>query len=249
MSEHARPSPGPASTGAEVVASGLSRSFGPLVPALRDVSFRLRAGELVLLTGPSGSGKSTVLNLVAGLDRPDAGEVLVDGMPVARLADPARYRREVVGFVFQLHHLLLELTAEENVEVPLIPTGLRRRERRSRARSALAEVGLGDRLTHRPGQLSGGERQLTAVARAIVGRPRLLLADEPTGSLDSAAGIQLLELLTRISRDRGMTILLVSHDPRAARYVDRVLALRDGRIVSEATGGAATRAPQQAAGA
>ncbi|QEC48744.1 ABC transporter ATP-binding protein [Baekduia soli] len=221
------------SAGAEVVVvEGVRRSFGALVPVLQDVSFRLEPGELVLLRGPSGAGKSTVLNLVAGLDRPDGGEVLVDGVRVAGLGHPARFRREVVGFVFQLHHLLAELTAEENVEVPLIPAHLRRSQRRARARAALAEVGLGDRATHRPVELSGGERQLTAVARAIVGRPRLLLADEPTGSLDAIAGERVLGLIGRLSRDQGMTVLLVSHDPRAAGRVDRVLELRDGRIVA-----------------
>ena len=240
---------GPTSRGAEVVATAVSRSFGPLVPALRDVSFRVAPGELVLLMGPSGSGKSTMLNIVAGLDRPDSGEVLVDGTAVAGRTDPARYRREVVGFVFQLHHLLLELTAEENVEVPLIPTGLRRAERLARARAALAEVGLGDRIAHLPGQLSGGERQRTAIARAIVGDPRLLLADEPTGALDQAGGREVLELLARLSGDRGMTVLLVSHDPQAAAYADRVLELRDGRIVRESPGGRASPASPRAAGA
>lgn len=229
----------PPAGGATVVLRGVRRSFGPLVPALRDVSFALQAGEMVLLSGPSGSGKSTVLNLIAGLDRPDAGEVLVDGVAVSGLRDPARFRREVVGFVFQLHHLLLELTAEENVEVPLIPEGLTHAERRARARAALTEVGLGDRLGHRPGQLSGGERQLTAIARAMVARPRLLLADEPTGSLDSAAGALVLARLAALTRDRGLTVLLVSHDPQAVAFVDRVLELRDGRIVREGPGGAA----------
>jgi ABC-type lipoprotein export system ATPase subunit len=224
--------------GATVVLSGVRRSFGPLVPALRDVSFTVEAGEMVLLAGASGSGKSTVLNLIAGLDRPDAGEVLVDGVAVAGLHDPARFRREVVGFVFQLHHLLLELTAEENVEMPLLPVGLSHAERRARSRAVLTEVGLGDRLRHRPGQLSGGERQLTAIARAMVGAPRLLLADEPTGSLDSASGAHVLALLAALTRDRGMTVLLVSHDPQAAAFVDRVLELRDGRIVGESPGGA-----------
>jgi putative ABC transport system ATP-binding protein len=241
--------PDKTSRGAEVVVAGVSRSFGPLVRALQDVSFRVAPGELVLLTGPSGAGKSTVLNLVAGLDRPDAGQVLVDGVAVDGREDPARFRREVVGFVFQLHHLLLELTAEENVEVPLIPIRLRHAERRARARAALTEVGLGDRLTHLPGQLSGGERQLTAIARAIVGDPRLLLADEPTGALDSAAGTRVLELLAQLSRQRGMSVLIVSHDPRAVAFVDRVVELRDGRVVSDGPGGGATRVPRPAVGA
>jgi putative ABC transport system ATP-binding protein len=235
--------------GAEVVVAGVSRSFGPLVPALQDVSFDVASGEVVLLTGPSGSGKTTMLNLIAGLDRPDAGEVVVDGIRVADRADPARYRRETVGFVFQLHHLLLELTAEENVEIPLLPTGLRHAERRRRARAALTDVGLGDRLTHTPQQLSGGERQLTAIARAIVGAPRLLLADEPTGSLDQASGRQVLGLLARLSRERGMTVLLVSHDPRAAAFADRTVELRDGRVVGDAAGGRLSPVSRRAADA
>jgi ABC-type lipoprotein export system ATPase subunit len=235
------------SRGAEVVVRSVSRSFGPLVPALREVSFRADPGESLLLTGPSGSGKSTMLNVIAGLDRADVGDVFVDGARVADLADVARYRREVVGFVFQLHHLLLELTAEENVEVPLIPTGLRRVERLTRARAALTDVGLGNRLAHKPGELSGGERQLAAVARAIVSDPRLLLADEPTGALDQASGRRVLELLARLSTEREMTIILVSHDPAAAQYVERVLELRDGRLVGETLGGRATPASRQAA--
>ncbi|HEU4974918.1 MAG TPA: ABC transporter ATP-binding protein, partial [Baekduia sp.] len=230
--------------GAEVVVAGVRRAFGPLVPALRDVDLTVAPGEVVLLSGPSGAGKSTLLNLVAGLDRPDAGEVRVDGAVVAALRDPARYRREVVGVVFQLHHLLGELTAQENVELPLLPAGLRRAERRARARAALVEVGLEGRLGHRPGQLSGGERQLVAVARAIVGRPRLLLADEPTGALDSAAGARVLDLVAGLADRRGMTVLLVSHDPGAARWADRVVTLRDGQVTGEAPGG--RRAPAAA---
>jgi len=229
--------------GAEVVCQHIAKSYGELIPALRDVSFRAAPGEMVLLRGASGSGKSTILNLVAGLDLPDRGRVLVDGVPVTEIADPARYRREVVGFVFQLHHLLLEFTAEENVEVPLMPTRMRRRDRLARARAALAEVGLESRGAHLPAQLSGGERQRVAIARAIVGRPRLLLADEPTGSLDSQSSARTLELLADLCRERAMTVLLVSYEPAAARYADRVLDLRDGTIVGDTP----TRAPRPGA--
>jgi len=229
--------------GADIRLAHVGKSYGPLVPALRDVSFDVAPGEFVLLTGASGSGKSTVLNLVAGLVAPDSGSVVVDGQLVSAIGDPARFRREVIGFVFQLHHLLLELTALENVEIPLIPTGLARRERLARARAALVDVGLGDRATHRPSQLSGGERQRVAIARAIVGRPRLLLADEPTGALDSASSTQILELLARLRDEHAMTVLLVSYDPAAARHADRVLQLRDGTIGEDGDGGGVSPAP------
>jgi ABC-type lipoprotein export system ATPase subunit len=219
-------------SGASVLVEGVAKRYGERVTALDDVSFTLEPGELVLLVGPSGAGKSTLLNLVAGFDHPDAGRIVVDGRPVAELDDPARYRREVVGFVFQLHHLIGGLTAEENVEVPLIPAGGPRELRLRRARQALAEVGLDARRTHRPAQLSGGERQRVALARALACEPRLLLADEPTGALDSESGAEVLELLTRLSRRHGVTVLLVSHDPLALTRADRVLELRDGRLVA-----------------
>ena len=240
----------PAGGGAALVVEGVSKRFSGRIHALEDVSFAVDPGELVLLSGPSGSGKSTLLNVIAGLDRPDAGRVLVDGHSVATLRDPARYRREVIGFVFQLHHLILGLTAEENVELALIPARLRRSERLARAGAALAEVGLAERRTHLPTQLSGGERQRVALARALVGRPRLLLADEPTGALDTAAGLQILELLDALRRRHGMTVLLVSHQPEAAACADRTIAIRDGRIVAGVPAGAvATPATPPAAGA
>jgi len=219
--------------GAGVVVDGVAKAFGSRIRALDDVSFALAPGEFVLLTGPSGSGKSTLLNLIAGFDRPDAGSIRVGGSSVAELDDPAAFRREVVGVVFQLHHLIAGLTAEENVEVPLIPVVRRRAARLARARAALADVGLAERATHLPAQLSGGERQRVAIARAMVGHPRLLLADEPTGALDSVASEEVLELLAQLARRHGTTVLLVSHEPEAARYVDRVLELRDGRLTGE----------------
>lgn len=225
--------------GADVVVEHVSKRFGELVPALTDVSLHVDRGELVLLTGASGAGKSTILNIIAGLDRPDTGSVVVDGLSVPDLGDPARYRREVTGFVFQLHHLLAGLTAEENVEVSLIPRGVGRRERLERARTALDDVGLAHRRTHRPSQLSGGERQRVAIARAIVGQPRLLLADEPTGALDSLSGGQVLDLIDELRRRHGMTVLLVSYDQRAEAQAHRILELRDGRIVAERPGGGA----------
>ncbi len=228
--------------GAEVVVEGVTKRFGEHVTALRDVSLHVGGGEFVLLTGPSGSGKSTLLNLIAGFDRPDTGRIVVGDESVGELDDPARFRREAVGFVFQLHHLLPGLSAEENVEVPLIPSVARRSERLERARSALHDVGLDARRTHLPGELSGGERQRVALARALVGNPRVLLADEPTGALDSVASAEVMGLLAALSRRTETTVLLVSHELDAAARVDRVVEMRDGEITGERTGGAATRA-------
>ncbi len=223
----------PPSAGAELVVDHVSRVFADGLRALDDVSFRLEPGELALLTGRSGAGKSTLLNLVAAFDLPDAGRIVVDGVPLAELPDPARYRREVIGFVFQLHHLIEALTAEENVEIPLLPMGIPAAERRKRARAALVDVGMAERPHHRPGQLSGGERQRVAVARALVNRPRLLLADEPTASLDEQSAEELLELLGGLRASHGGTVLLISHDPMAPRHATRVLKLRDGRLESD----------------
>ena len=226
--------------GADVVVDGVGKRFGERIQALDDVTLAIAPGEFVLLTGPSGSGKSTLLNLVAGFDRPDTGSIRVGGLSVTDLDDPARFRREVVGVVFQLHHLMPGLTAEENVEVPLIPDVHRRSERLARARAALADVGLQERSTHLPAQLSGGERQRVAIARAMVGHPRLLLADEPTGALDSEASEEVLALLADLARRHGTTVLLVSHEPEAERHVDRVLRMRDGHLT---TGGGASPEP------
>jgi putative ABC transport system ATP-binding protein len=219
--------------GAEVAVERVTKRYGQLVTALAGVSLHLDPGELLLLSGPSGSGKSTLLNLIAGFDRPDAGRIAVGGHDVADLTDPARFRREMVGFVFQLHHLIAGLTAEENVEVPLIPSVRRRAERLQRARAALDDVGLCARRSHLPAQLSGGERQRVALARALVGHPRLLLADEPTGALDSEASADVLQLLTALSRQQGTTVLLVSHEADAAGHADRTVRIRDGRIVGD----------------
>jgi putative ABC transport system ATP-binding protein len=219
--------------GADLVVANVSKRFGARVRALEDVSLTVGAGEFASLTGPSGSGKSTLLNIVAGFDEPDTGCVTVDGVPVPEISDSARYRREVIGFVFQLHHLMSALTAEENVEVPLIPTVSARRERSRRAREALAEVGLGTRSDHLPAQLSGGERQRVAIARALIGAPKLLLADEPTGALDSQASLEILRLLRRVCDHHGTTILLVSHDPEATEHADHIIGLRDGKVVSD----------------
>ncbi len=206
-----------------------SRSSTAASPRSVDVTFRVEAGELVALTGASGSGKSTILNLLGALDTPDSGSIVVDGHRLDELRSPAAYRAGTVGFVFQSHYLLPTLTASENVQMPMF--GRRpRAEREARARELLGEVGLADRSGARPAVLSGGERQRVAIARALANEPRLLLADEPTGALDSATGAQVLALLSALQARRGMTTLLVTNDDAVAAHADRTLRLRDGVI-------------------
>jgi len=216
--------------GAEVVVDGVSKSFGR-ISALRDVSLRVARGEAVLITGRSGSGKSTLLTLIGGLEQPDEGSVLIDGRAIWREAHPARERREVVGFVFQRHLLLEALSARANVEVPLIGARAHRRERRRRALALLGDVGLADRADHLPSQLSGGERQRVAVARALANEPRLLLADEPTGALDSTTSERVLDLLFSLRDRLGMTMLVVSYDKAIGARADRTVNLVDGEIL------------------
>jgi len=222
----------PGRAGAEVVVDRVSKSYDSRITAVSEVSLRISPGEFVSLTGPSGCGKSTLLNLVGSLLRPDSGSITVDGIAVQDLRRPADYRRTTVGFVFQLHHLLPVLSAGANVEVPLIGSGLNRRERHDRSRELLAEVGLAERVDHLPSQLSGGERQRVAVARALANRPRLLLADEPTGALDTDASKRVLTLLAGLASRYGMTMLVVSYDPEVGRHADRTLRMADGRILS-----------------
>jgi putative ABC transport system ATP-binding protein len=222
------------SGGADVVVERVVKAFDEgRIRALDGVSFRIAEGEFVALTGPSGTGKSTLLNLVGLLDRPDSGSIAVGGELLERIPDSAGYRASTVGFVFQFHHLVATLNALENVQLPLL--GRRPRlEREERARALLAEVGLSERERSLPGTLSGGERQRVAIARALANQPRLLLADEPTGALDSATGRQVLDLLARLRDGYGMTVLMVTNDELAGRAADRRLALRDGVIRDEA---------------
>lgn len=231
-------------TGAEVVLERVSREFGQ-VTAVRDVSLHVAHGEFVALSGRSGSGKSTLLNLIGGLDHPSSGRVLVDGVNVADVRRSADYRRRVVGFVFQLHHLLADLTACQNVEMALLGAGVRRAERHRRALELLEEVGIAHRAAHLPRQLSGGERQRAAIARALANEPRLLLADEPTGALDTVASGRVLDLLAALRERRGMTAIIVTHDPAVSARVDRTLHVADGRLVSA---GEAARAEATAGG-
>jgi putative ABC transport system ATP-binding protein len=205
---------------------------GRSVTILDGVSLDVAAGEVVAITGPSGSGKSTLLGLIAGLDTPSAGSIAVDGVPVTGLGETelARFRRRTLGFVFQSYHLIPTLTAVENVAVPLELAGAP--EALGSARDRLAEVGLAERADHYPAQLSGGEQQRVAVARAVALAPPLLLADEPTGNLDSTTGAQIVDLLLALNRQRRSTLLLVTHDASLAARAGRAVALRDGRIVN-----------------
>ncbi|MBI3723239.1 ABC transporter ATP-binding protein [bacterium] len=205
------------------------------VHALRGVDLTIRPGELVAITGPSGSGKSTLLQITGCLDTPTRGSYRLLGEEVAGLGARrlALIRNRILGFVFQSYHLLARLSAARNVELPLLYAGVGRSERRSRARAALEEVGLGDRVDHRPSELSGGERQRVAVARALVTRPKVVLADEPTGNLDSRSGEAVLELFRQANRARGITIIVVTHDRSVACSMDREVAIRDGNIVKD----------------
>ncbi len=203
------------------------------VTVLDDVTLEIPEKQIVAIAGPSGSGKSTLLGLIAGLDRPTAGSIRLDGLEITTLAESemARFRRKNIGYIFQSFHLIPTLTAQENVAVPLELRG----DPSASARSAelLSTVGLQDRQSHYPIQLSGGEQQRVAVARAFACRPSILLADEPTGNLDSATGRQVIDLLLALNRDHGSTLVLVTHDPDLASYADRIITLRDGRIESD----------------
>ena len=218
--------------GASVAVEGVSKSFGRVI-SLRDLSMEVAAGEAVAITGRSGSGKSTLLSLLGGLEQPDAGRIRIDGRAVWSEPRRARARRELVGFVFQRHLLLGTLTARANVEVPLLGAGVHRAERRRRALSLLDEVGLADRAEHLPSQLSGGESQRVAVARALANQPRLLLADEPTGALDSRTSERVLDLLFSLRDQLGMTLIIVSYDESVGARANRTLTLVDGRIAAE----------------
>lgn len=217
--------------------SGVSRTWevgGRPVHALRDVTLSIGAGEYVSVMGPSGSGKSTLLSLLGGLDRPTAGSYRFEGREVASLPDDdlSRLRRERIGFVFQSFHLVPRMTALENVALPLLLAGVAPKDRTSRAAEALASVGLSPRLDHRPDQLSGGEKQRVCLARAVVTRPGLVLADEPTGNLDSASGAEIVALLERLHAS-GITLLVVTHDAGIGGRAQRRVRLADGRVVGD----------------
>jgi putative ABC transport system ATP-binding protein len=205
------------------------------VPVLLDIHLEVMAGEFVALMGPSGSGKSTLLNLIAGIDKPTSGTIEIAGVDIAMLreGDLADWRAANVGFIFQFYNLMPVLTAQENVELPLLLTDLSARDRRQRAEAAIAAVGLTDRATHYPNELSGGQQQRVAIARALVTEPTLIVADEPTGDLDRTTGAEVLALLRSLVVERGKTIVMVTHDPKAAASAMRLVHLEKGVLVDE----------------
>jgi putative ABC transport system ATP-binding protein len=214
---------------------GISKSYrrgGQVLPVLTGISFDIARGEFLSLMGPSGSGKSTLLNLIAGIDKPDAGELLVDGADIVVLGESelADWRASHVGFIFQFYNLMPVLTALENVELPLTLTHLTRRERREHAQTALELVGLSDRMSHYPSELSGGQQQRVAVARAFITDPALIVADEPTGDLDRHSAEDILELMRRLAGDMGKTIIMVTHDRKAAESADAIMHLEKGEL-------------------
>ena len=228
--------------GAVVVAKDVTRRYGEgdtAVDALRGVSVDVPSGKLTAVMGPSGSGKSTLMHILAGLDKPTSGSVTVSGQEITTLGDSelTRLRREHIGFVFQFFNLLPMLNAEENILLPLTIAGVK--QDKARFDELIRSVGLGDRLHHRPSELSGGQQQRVAIARALVSEPDVVFADEPTGNLDSKTGGEILELLRHAVRDMGQTVVMVTHEARAAVIADRVLFLADGNIVRELSGASA----------
>ncbi len=208
------------------------RRGGQTVPVLAGITFDIRRAEFLALMGPSGSGKSTLLNLIAGIDKPDRGALVVGDVDITRLSEAALadWRAANVGFIFQFYNLMPVLTAFENVELPLTLTGLRRRERRERVRIALDLVGLSDRVEHFPSELSGGQQQRVAIARAIITDPTILVADEPTGDLDRQSAQDVLGLMQRLNREMGKTIVMVTHDRRAAEHANVIMHLEKGEL-------------------
>ncbi len=214
-----------------LAAEGLVKTYdNGRVRALDGIDLELARGDFISVSGPSGSGKSTLLHMLGALDRPDAGRVLLDGRDLGAEPRLDRVRATSIGFIFQLHNLLPALTAVENVELPLRARRVPRRERRRRAAALLDAVGLGDRLTHTPAELSGGQRQRVGVARALVNEPRVVLADEPTGDLDRESGRRIMELLQTLQEQRGLTLVLVTHDPELAATAPRRIRILDGRV-------------------
>lgn len=208
------------------------------VSALRGVSMKIQEGDFVAILGPSGSGKSTLLHVLGGLDRPDDGEVLVDGTSLYTLDDNRRadVRLRKIGFVFQFFNLLPRLTALRNVELPLTLADVGEQESVKKATELLELVGLGDRTSHRPTELSGGEQQRVAIARALINEPKIVLADEPTGNLDTTTGGEIVRLMQRLNKEKGQTFIVVTHDPSVAENADRILFLKDGVIQGEKKG-------------
>ena len=205
------------------------------VKALRGVNLQIEKGDFVAITGASGSGKTTLLQMLGGLDTPDSGEIRFRGQTLSSMGDLSSFRAQQVGFVFQSFHLLATLSACENVQVPMVESPLSRKDREQRAIQLLEQVGLGERVQHRPSELSGGERQRVAIARSLANDPDLLLADEPTGNLDRESTTMVMELLARIHRANGTTLVLVTHDPSTADYARRRIVMSDGMVESDST--------------
>ncbi len=221
-----------------IVCRGITKSYRKglnLVTPLEWLDLDIQRGEFLALMGPSGSGKTTLLNLISGIDSPSSGSLIIGGQDIARMSrrELTRWRAGGVGYIFQLYHLVPVLTAFENVELPLLLTSLNRRERREKTEDALALVGLADRMHHTPAELSGGQEQRVAIARALVADPSLLVADEPTGDLDRESANLILGLLRSLARDLGKTIVMVTHDAKAAAAADRVLHLEKGRLLEK----------------
>jgi putative ABC transport system ATP-binding protein len=224
----------PAASAPLLQAKALTREFDEgQVRALRGVDFTINEGDFIAITGPSGCGKSTLLQLLGALDRPTSGELLYRGKSVPDDPNPAAYRASQIGFIFQAFHLLPTFTAAENVQLPMFESGRSRSERRERAHELLKLVGLEERLDHFPSKLSGGERQRVAIARSLANEPSILLADEPTGNLDSKNAHAILNLIIRLQQEQGRTMVLVTHDPTIAQRAGRILHMTDGRIVSD----------------
>jgi putative ABC transport system ATP-binding protein len=212
---------------------------GAQVRALDGVNMRIAPGEFVSVMGPSGSGKSTLLNMIGALDRPTDGTVMINGENLAKIRNLDTFRARTVGFIFQLHNLIPTLTARENIEVPMRGQRISARKRRRRSKELLELAGLGDRMNHLPNQLSGGQRQRVAIARSLANQPTIVLADEPTGNLDSQSGGEIIALMHQLNRELGTTFIVVTHDSAVARQTDRILIMRDGLVVHEHTVGTA----------
>ncbi len=221
-----------------VTTSSLSKHYvlGPsLIKALDNVSVAIGKGEFVALMGPSGSGKSTLLNIIAGIDSPTSGDVVVDGVAISAMSEAKKtaWRTRGIGYVFQFYNLMPVLTAYENVELPLLNLSMSRTDRRNHVNAALEAVGLTDRAHHFPRQLSGGQQQRTAIARAIVSDTKILLADEPTGNLDAESETEIMSLLKRLNKEYGKTLIMVTHDSSAAAYADRIISLEKGKLINK----------------
>ena len=212
---------------------------GEKVVALNNISLHIQPGEFCCIVGTSGSGKSTLLNMLAGLEKPTKGKVKIDGKMVSKMTEKelAVFRQQTIGFIFQSYNLMPTLTAVENVAFPLMFKGVDRKTREKKARKILKEMGLGERMEHKPGELSGGQQQRVGIARAFVGKPKVIFADEPTGNLDSATTEQVMKMLLEISQQNGITFVMVTHDPELARIAPRIITLKDGQVISDTRNG------------